>query len=402
MKKIFATSLLLLFSGAAFVACDDNKNDDPTPQYDVISFEPAEHMAAVGGKEVSVGDVTLNIWNLGGDYTYKNAFCGASCLTELFDGDLFTSADGTVKFASYYDPQYSMWGGIAVAAAPDMTVSEQPIAQQFSVWAEGGANNTATYAVCYDSNTPTEAYPDYLTASGYPTITFSQLKSAFPDVSEMTLRTDLKSLDEARRIVRTHGGARSVEYIVGTDDLLLNRNTRNVAEKGIIARKAKGLIRPDSTVFLDSGSTTTALAKELDDMRTLVFTNSLTCAAELARLEQARTIMIGGSLNRYSLSLNGSKSIEDVNALSFDLLFLGVTSFQSSTGFACGSDDEAALKRALIAHAEKTVVLMDSSKLGQKSTFKICDLADVDYVVSDGKLTEHFKKYCEEAEVKVL
>ena len=215
------------------------------------------------------------------------------------------------------------------------------------------------------------------------TITFSQLKSAFPDVSEMTLRTDLKSLDEARRIVRTHGGARSVEYIVGTDDLLLNRNTRNVAEKGIIARKAKGLIRPDSTVFLDSGSTTTALAKELDDMRTLVFTNSLTCAAELARLEQARTIMIGGSLNRYSLSLNGSKSIEDVNALSFDLLFLGVTSFQSSTGFACGSDDEAALKRALIAHAEKTVVLMDSSKLGQKSTFKICDLADVDYVVSD-------------------
>ena len=177
MKKIFATSLLLLFSGAAFVACDDNKNDDPTPQYDVISFEPAEHMAAVGGKEVSVGDVTLNIWNLGGDYTYKNAFCGASCLTELFDGDLFTTADGTVKFASYYDPQYSMWGGIAVAAAPDMTVSEQPIAQQFSVWAEGGANNTATYAVCYDSNTPTEAYPDYLTASGYPTITFSAART---------------------------------------------------------------------------------------------------------------------------------------------------------------------------------------------------------------------------------
>ena len=87
------------------------------------------------------------------------------------------SADGTVKFASYYDPQYSMWGGIAVAAAPDMTVSEQPIAQQFSVWAEGGANNTATYAVCYDSNTPTEAYPDYLTASGYPTITFSAART---------------------------------------------------------------------------------------------------------------------------------------------------------------------------------------------------------------------------------
>lgn len=233
-------------------------------------------------------------------------------------------------------------------------------------------------------------------------ITFAQLKRAFPDVSEMTLRTDLKALDEARRIVRTHGGARSVEYIVGTDDLLLNRTTRNVEDKGVIARKAKGLVRPDSTIFLDSGSTTTALARELDDVRTLAFTNSLTCAAELARLENVRTIVIGGSLNRYSMSLNGSRSIEDVSSLSFDLLFLGVTSFQSSTGFGCGSDDEAALKRALIAHAERTAVLMDSSKLGKKSTFKICDLADVDYVVSDGNLTEHFKKYCEEAEVAVL
>lgn len=233
-------------------------------------------------------------------------------------------------------------------------------------------------------------------------ITFAQLKRAFPDVSEMTLRTDLKALDEARRIVRTHGGARSVEYIVGTDDLLLNRTTRNVEDKGVIARKAKELVRPDSTIFLDSGSTTTALARELDDVRTLAFTNSLTCAAELARLERVRTIVIGGSLNRYSMSLNGSRSIEDVSSLSFDLLFLGVTSFQSSTGFGCGSDDEAALKRALIAHAERTAVLMDSSKLGQKSTFKICDLGDVDYVVSDGNLTEHFKKYCEEAEVKVL
>ena len=233
-------------------------------------------------------------------------------------------------------------------------------------------------------------------------VTFGQIKKAFPGVSEMTLRTDLKALDEARLIVRTHGGARSVEYVVGTDDLLLNRSTRNVEEKAAIARKAKELVRPDSTIFLDSGSTTTALARELDDVRTLAFTNSLTCAAELARLERVRTIMVGGSLNRYSMSLNGSKTVEDVGSLSFDLLFLGVTSFQSATGFACGSDDEAALKRALIAHAEKTVVLMDSSKLGQRSTFKICDLADVDYVVSDGNLTEHFKKYCEEAEVTVL
>lgn len=234
------------------------------------------------------------------------------------------------------------------------------------------------------------------------TVTFAQLKKTFPDVSEMTIRTDLRPLDEARRIVRTHGGARSVEYVVGTDNLLLNRSARNVEEKSIIAGKAKELVRPNSTIFLDSGSTTTRLAKEIEEKRLLAFTNSLTCAAELSNLENVHTIVIGGKLNRYSMSLNGSKSIEKIGLLNFDMLFLGLTSFQSSMGFGCGSDDEAALKRALISHAERTAVLMDSSKLGQRRTFKICGLEDVDYVVSDGKLSEHFKKYCEEADVTIL
>lgn len=233
-------------------------------------------------------------------------------------------------------------------------------------------------------------------------VSFSQIKERFSDVSDMTLRTDLKTLDAERRIVRTHGGARSVEYVVGTDDLLLNRSGRNIEAKAVIAKKAAGLVRPNTTLFLDSGSTTTELAKELQDTRAIAFTNSLTCAAELARLEQLETIVIGGSLNRYSMSLKGGRAIEEIGGLNFDVLFLGVTSFQSSTGFACGSDDEASLKRALIARAEKTVVLMDSSKLGKKSTFKICGLQDIDVVVGDGKYSEHFLKYCEEAGVEVL
>lgn len=233
-------------------------------------------------------------------------------------------------------------------------------------------------------------------------VTFAQVKRAFPDVSEMTLRTDLKTLDKARRIVRTHGGARSVEFVVGTDDLILSRNTRNVEAKEEMARKAAALVRPDTTVFLDSGSSTTALARQMADVRSIIFTNSLTCAAELARLERGRCIVVGGNLNRYSMSLNGSKTVEDVSALSIDLLFLGVTSYHPSVGFSCGSDEEAALKRALIARAEKTIVLMDSSKVGRKSTFRICLLSDVDAIVSDGRLPDDLLKSCADAEVEVL
>lgn len=174
MKKTLFTPLLLLLSAAAFVACSDDTKDGPDPVYEEISFEPVELLAA-DGKGVSLGDVTMNIWNLGGDYTYKNVFCGKPYATTAdFDDVLFTADYGLAQFYSYYSSQFDTWGGFAVAASPDMTVSDQPIAQQFSVWAEGGANGTPTYAVCYDSNTPTEAYPEYLTASGYPTIRFSK------------------------------------------------------------------------------------------------------------------------------------------------------------------------------------------------------------------------------------
>ena len=92
-------------------------------------------------------------------------------------------------------------------------------------------------------------------------LSFVQLKEAFPSVSEMTLRTDLKALDQARRVVRVHGGVKSVEVVVGTDDQFGRRTARNASEKQIIAEKAAALLRPNTTVFLDSGSTATAVAR---------------------------------------------------------------------------------------------------------------------------------------------
>ena len=93
------------------------------------------------------------------------------------------------------------------------------------------------------------------------TVRFAQIKKAFPNVSEMTLRTDLKLLDEQKKILRVHGGAKSVQVIIGTDDFLNRKSVRNIPEKQEIAKKALTLLRPDTTFFLDSGSTATAFAQ---------------------------------------------------------------------------------------------------------------------------------------------
>lgn len=136
------------------------------------------------------------------------------------------------------------------------------------------------------------AIVDFINEKG--NITFAQLKKKFPGVSDMTLRTDLKLLDEAKRIVRVYGGAKSVNVVLGTDDLLGRRSVRNVEEKQSIAQKALGFIRPNTTVFLDSGSTTTLLAKIWPDQPNFIFTSSLTCAMELARLQYAKVFIPGG------------------------------------------------------------------------------------------------------------
>ena len=110
-------------------------------------------------------------------------------------------------------------------------------------------------------------------------LSFAQLKQAFPSVSEMTLRTDLKALDQARRVVRVHGGVKSVEVVVGTDDQLSLRTARNAEAKQIIAQKAAALVRPNTTVFLDSGSTATAAARCMPDEPMLIFTRRLPFAS---------------------------------------------------------------------------------------------------------------------------
>ena len=122
------------------------------------------------------------------------------------------------------------------------------------------------------------------------TVSFAQIKKAFDPVSEMTLRTDLKILDEAKRIVRVHGGAKSVQVVVGTDDYLSKRAVRNIPGKQRIAEKALSLLRPDTTIFLDSGSTTTILARQFPDQSNLIYTTGLSCATELANLDRKSVV----------------------------------------------------------------------------------------------------------------
>ncbi len=234
------------------------------------------------------------------------------------------------------------------------------------------------------------------------TVSFAQLKKAFPNVSEMTLRTDLKFLDEEKRILRVHGGARSVQIIIGTDDDLQRKSFRNISEKQIIARKALSLLHPDTTIFLDSGSTATIFADQFPDQSSLIYTTGLSCAIKLGKLSRATVMLPGGRLNRYSQSICGISSVRELERVNFYQAFLGVSGYHSQAGFTCGISEEAFLKQTAIQQADQVIVLMDSSKVDIKTSFSICGLKQVDVIVSDGNLPEEFLVECRESGVRVL
>ena len=176
---------------------------------------------------------------------------------------------------------------------------------------------------------------------------------------------------------------------------------RNIQAKQEIARKALKLIQPDTAIFMDSGSTTTELAKIFPDQSNLIYTTGLSCATELANLTKPVIMLPGGQLNRYSISVYGISAIRELEQVNFHQTFLGVTGYSMKAGFTCGNNEEAMLKRTAIEQAEQVVVLMDASKTDIKSTYTICGLADVDIIISDGNLSKEFLLACETHHITV-
>lgn len=234
------------------------------------------------------------------------------------------------------------------------------------------------------------------------TVSFSRLKAAFPNISEMTLRNDLKALDKDNRIVRVHGGARSIGVIIGADIAYDIRAAQNTAEKRLIAQKALKLLTPGLSIFLDSGSTAIEIARHFPDDSYMIFTSGINCALELTKLTNARAHLIGGELNRYNLSVNGIRSINEIEHLNFNMAFLGTTGFSLERGFTCAVEAENELKRAIIRKADKVVVLMDSRKVGIVNTFTFASPNEISTIISDDKLDEEIKKTLEANGTEVL
>lgn len=221
-------------------------------------------------------------------------------------------------------------------------------------------------------------------------------------VTEVTVRQDLEKLEKEGLILREHGGAflKNMENQVRTFSL---SHQDNLDKKELIANKCLEFIRAGDTIILDSGSTTTEIAKKLKGIKNLtVITNALNIALMLGVEPGIEVIMTGGEFKPPTLSLTGQKAADFFAGLNVHKLFLATAGLSLKAGLTYPSISDLVVKRAMINAAETTYLVADSTKIGKSSLASLGALSMIDYIITDAGIEEKYKNLLNENEIELI
>ncbi len=234
-------------------------------------------------------------------------------------------------------------------------------------------------------------------------VTLHELELAFPDVSGMTLRRDLKRLEDKGEVLRVPSGAVSIDTVLRTkEEEIAERISYKSDEKLEIAEKAVSLVERQSCIFIDGGSTTTYFARALPDDHFYILTNAMVIAETILKKEKPTVVLLGGDLRRNTLVTVGSSCNDYIQKINIQTAVMTATGFTASTGeFTCGTQAEADVKRSVIKKADLVIMLLDASKVNKKSPYTFADLSEVNYMVVDKNFSKELKNQIEQRGIKV-
>lgn len=193
-------------------------------------------------------------------------------------------------------------------------------------------------------------------------------------VSESTVRRDLDELEKEGQLRRVHGGAEKIQSL---REELTNKekSIKNVQDKRSLVEKAARLIEKGDVIFLDAGTTTELLIDNLPIDDILVVTNSIHHASKLVD-RQIKTMIVGGFVKASTDASIGAMAMAQIEQLNFDKAFMGMNGVDSQS-VTTPEMEEAMVKQAIIRNSKASYILVDSSKIGQKSFVKVASLEEV-------------------------
>lgn len=200
--------------------------------------------------------------------------------------------------------------------------------------------------------------------------------------SVSTVRRDVAGLEGGKRVRRTHGGARSLQP-ARSDEFVFNvRDTHQVAEKDAIGLACSALIEPGQNVIIDSGTTCFHVAQRLAGKVAQIITNSLPVAHHFSASTRHEVHLSGGVIYPRLGTLVGPHAVETFARMHADVAILSGSGL-SPEGIYNSHALIVDIQRAMIRGAAKVIFCLDHSKFGRRSTFFLCDFADVDVIVTD-------------------
>ena len=218
-------------------------------------------------------------------------------------------------------------------------------------------------------------------------------------VSEAPIRRDLVELDRLGKLVKVHGGVlKKGNDFVMKDLSMSEKHNLNPEEKQRIAKYAANLIKEEDFVYIDAGTTTEALAKEIQVESATYVTNSLTVARILIQ-KGFRTILPGGEVKTSTEAMIGSETIEAISRFNFTIGFFGTNGVNEKNGFTTPEMNEAMVKKEAMKHTKEPYVLCDHSKFQIISPISFADY-EAATIITDAYPKHLGKKTANVLEVK--
>ncbi|MBD1382539.1 DeoR/GlpR family DNA-binding transcription regulator [Metabacillus arenae] len=211
------------------------------------------------------------------------------------------------------------------------------------------------------------------------------------EVTEKTIRGDLEILEQRGLLNRIHGGAMLAE----DEDRMLpiqERQSGHSEIKMAIAKQALMLIKPNDTILMDGGSTTLALAELLGNDPVTVITNDVKIAYSLLEKEKVQLMVLGGTKIGQSASLMGAQASSLLQRIRVNRLFFGTTGVSLEQGLTVLNTIHADWKKQIIDNANQVTLLADSTKFGKSALIQFASLEEINEIVTDDKLEQHFEK----------
>ncbi|MFP8489464.1 DeoR/GlpR family DNA-binding transcription regulator [Gracilimonas sp. Q87] len=221
------------------------------------------------------------------------------------------------------------------------------------------------------------------------------------DVSEVTIRKDLRVLEEKGLLFRTHGGATQTNPYT-SDRPVSEKEKIQAGEKNAIAKEAVKLIGGNDSIILASGTTILAVARRIQtDRRLNVITSALNVSLELSQHENVEILQLGGQLRPSSTSVVGSYAEQFLEGITCGILFLGVDGIDLDHGLTTSNLMEASLNQKFIEVAQYTVVVADHTKFGKRGFSRICGLEKIQHIITDSGTSSDTIEKLDEAGIQV-